>query len=129
MLRVERVGTVAIVRVHGDVDIASAPQFEAALALLRDETVVVVDLEVCRYFDSTGFSVLYRAIRNHHVIVCMPDDCAIRRLFEIVGAGQLFPIFATDAAAIQAARKIEADGEPRTFDDGRHAKSTARDEK
>ncbi|GAC1412952.1 MAG: hypothetical protein NVSMB64_23170 [Candidatus Velthaea sp.] len=110
MLRVERVDEIAVVRVHGDVDIASAPQFESCINLLRDEKVLVIDLALCPYFDSSGFSVLYRAIQNLQVIVFMPADCRIRRVFNIAGVGIVFSIFETEIEALNAACMITSPG-------------------
>ncbi len=111
MLRVEQIDGIAVVRVYDDVDIASAPQFESCLRILRDEIALVIDLDSCPYFDSTGLSVLYRAIRNQHVLVFMPKSCPLRRIFDIVAAGQLFPIFENEDTALHAARNIMNVGE------------------
>jgi anti-anti-sigma factor len=106
MLRVDRIDGIAIVRVDSDVDIASASKFESYLRILRDDIVIVVDLDFCPYLDCNGFSVLHRASRTQRLIVFTSEDSKVRKLFDIVGAGEVFPLFATEAAALNAASTI-----------------------
>lgn len=106
MQRVDRIDGIAIVRVDSDVDIGSAPEFESSLRTLRDDVVIIVDLDVCPYLDCNGFSVLHRASRKQHLIVFTSENSKVRRLLEIVGAKEIFALFATEAAALDAARSI-----------------------
>lgn len=102
--------------VNSDVDIATAPQLESALNLLRDKSVVVADLERCPYFDSSGIAVLYKVIRHHYVIVYMSKECLIHRLFDIVDGSKIFPIYETETEALNAALRIARTTEERPTD-------------
>ena len=115
MLSVEEVGGISVVRVFEDVNIASAPKFEAALNALHDQSVIVIDLRYCPYFDSTGLSVLYRTTRETRVATFMPLECNIRKIFDIVRSSELFQTFETEADALQYARDI-ASAEDRSKD-------------
>ena len=106
MLRVDQVDGISLVRVYDDVDIANASHLEASIKLLHDEAVVVIDLERCPYFDSSGLSVLYRLSRNQHIIIFMPYACRIRRIFEIADLKSVFPLFETEADAVFAAHVL-----------------------
>jgi anti-sigma B factor antagonist len=107
--RVEREMTsagVAILSVHGDVDILSAPAFKHALL----ETIgdgsrqVIVDLTAVPFIDSTGLGVLVsgakKARRDGIAIVC--DDTATRSMFEIVGFDRLFAVHTSLGEALTA---------------------------
>ena len=66
-IRSEHAGTTLIVAVSGDVDIASAPEFEAALAHTLDDgraTGLIIDLNNVSFIDSTGLSALVRAFER-----------------------------------------------------------------
>lgn len=113
MLRVEQINGISVIRIFGEVDIASVHELESCLQGLNDDIVVVIDLEVCPYFDSTGFTVLYKLVRRQHLITFMPKNCMIRRIFDIVGAEKMFPIFETEVEALNAASTIVRNGERR----------------
>src|SRR5689334_4397763 len=50
-----------VLRVGGELDLATAPQLAAALANVNGERSVLVDLHGLSFIDSCGFSVLYAA--------------------------------------------------------------------
>ncbi len=110
MLTLERVDDIAVVRVADDVDIASAPELAALLRGASDEPVVVVDVSRCAYFDSTGFTVLYKTIGKLHIVLHLPEASRVRRLLEIMLAAMVFPIFTSEVSSFEAARAIAASG-------------------
>jgi anti-sigma B factor antagonist len=78
-----------IVRVHGEVDIYSAPKLETAITAAESDApaLVVVDLRDCRYMDSSAFRVL---IKKHEsldsrMFVVVDSTSFARRLFQITG--------------------------------------------
>jgi anti-sigma B factor antagonist len=87
-----------VLRVAGEIDIATAPRLQAALAAARDAGVeeVWVDLVGVRFIDSTGISILLRATRElpgpRRLAVICPDGAA-RRALDLCGVGRMLPLY------------------------------------
>jgi anti-anti-sigma factor len=74
--------------VIGELDLASAPQLEAALADL-DGARLVVDLSMVEFIDSSGIHALSRVRRTHpHVTIENPSP-RTRRILDLVGATEM----------------------------------------
>ena len=87
---VERSGPVATVTLTGELDIATTPEFEQALAALEPGYQrLVVDLSSCTFFASSGISILLE--ENHRadtdgfelVVIKAPPD--VQRMFDLAG--------------------------------------------
>jgi anti-anti-sigma factor len=85
-----------VVRVDGELDIATAPRLEAALLRPRPrEERVILDLTGLRFMDSTGLRVLLRATsaaregRWELYLRNVPHN--IRRLFDLAGVADAVP--------------------------------------
>jgi anti-sigma B factor antagonist len=97
---------VAILALHGDVDIYAAPAFKEALLDVIEAgwDNIIVDLTGAPFIDSTGLGVLVsgakRAKRHCLAIVC--DDETTLNLFEIVGFDRLFAVYRSRVAAYDA---------------------------
>lgn len=94
----ECVDGTSVVTVSGEVDVATAPAVRDCLdqVISRDRGPVVVDLVGVTFIDSTGLGVLIGAHRRCgelgrvlHVVVV---EQRIRKVFEITGLTELFPI-------------------------------------
>ncbi|MFN8023429.1 MAG: STAS domain-containing protein [Acidimicrobiales bacterium] len=77
-------------RVEGEIDLATAPQLEQAMAdASAGVTCVGVDLAGVRFIDSTGLRVLLASQQTAQaagVEVCVTDASEVaRRLFELTG--------------------------------------------
>ena len=71
-----------VVRVEGELDLASAPEFEAALSTAESAPHVVIDLSACPFLDSAGMRVIAEAIRNApraSIVATDPGVCACSR--------------------------------------------------
>jgi anti-sigma B factor antagonist len=88
----------SVVTVSGEVDVATAPAVRDCLnqVIDRDRGLVVADLSGVTFIDSTGLGVLIGAHRRCadsgrplRVVVVEPR---IRKVFEITGLTELFPI-------------------------------------
>lgn len=87
---IERDG-VPIVRVHGEIDLHTAPEFERALraGMERRTPALIVDLSDISYVDSSGLSALLAAnkelsARNAALYVAAPPGRpGVRRVIEI----------------------------------------------
>ncbi len=79
---------------HGELDIATAPELVAMLARLRaHEHPVVLDLAEVTFIDSTGLTVLMDAHldaeRDGWAFTVRRASPAVRRVFELAGVGRL----------------------------------------
>lgn len=96
---VERGGPCVLVSVHGELDIATAPQLVDALEqAATDGEQVVVNLLDTSFIDSTGLTTLFRAHKQHEgggksfSIVCGPDNYEVRRVVDLMGFDAVFTI-------------------------------------
>ena len=101
----------AVVAVAGELDIYTAPQFEAALLHSIDEGArrVVVDLTDVTFIDSTALSVVVGAVKRLRSagdgsldIVYGSDN--VRRVFEITGLASVLGMYAGSPAARSGAK-------------------------
>lgn len=95
-VRVERDGGRSIVRVQGELDIATAPQLVDALEIAaRDEAEVVVDLTATTFLDSTGLRTMVRCARDveRFVLVCPADNHRVMRVVTFAGFELAVPVF------------------------------------
>ena len=83
---------VAVVRVHGEVDLAAAPMLrEVLLPVLEHQTgPVVVDLSEVPFMDSTGVHVLVATLRrlepqNRRLAIACREGGQVHRLLALVG--------------------------------------------
>lgn len=107
-LDVSEHGDRSVLRVGGEVDVATAPRLREQLIVLVNEQryQLVVDLSDVDFIDSTGLGVLIGAlkrVRSHDGdlhLVC--SDPRIVRVFEITGLDQIFSMHETLDAAVAA---------------------------
>jgi anti-sigma B factor antagonist len=99
------------VAVHGEVDIAVAPDLELRLdaAIRASQGVFVLDLDDVEFLDSSGLGVILRARAllgredRALAIVCRPGP--VRRLFEVAGVADLLFVFGSRAEAAAALKR------------------------
>ena len=86
---VERARARALVSVHGEVDISTAPELATALdEAEKGEQQLVVDLTPTTFLDSTGLRTIIHAARRvgeRFVLVCPPDNHAVMRVVTFSG--------------------------------------------
>ncbi|MGH9116922.1 MAG: STAS domain-containing protein [Acidimicrobiales bacterium] len=98
----------AVLRVTGEIDVATAPRLREHVVTLvaEGETRLVVDLEGVDFIDSTGLGALVGAlkrVRTHGgelAIVCTRSR--LLKVFEITGLGRVFEVHDTVDAAVAA---------------------------
>ena len=97
-------GEVAVVIVHGEMDLVTAPRVGGAVAAAGELAGVVVDLSEVGFLDSSGLSELLvaeRSLEGRLAIVCAPAG-AVHRLMGVAGLEQALPLFHSRAAAVEA---------------------------
>ena len=101
----EEAGRVVVVAI-GEVDVYTAPQLDAELSRLTTEgrTDLVVDLARVDFLDSTGLSVLVKALKrvreaDGRLDVVVTSE-RVAKVFRITGLDQLIPLHATLADAL-----------------------------
>jgi anti-sigma B factor antagonist len=101
----EEAGRVVVVAI-GEVDIFTAPQLDAELSRLTADgrTDLVVDLARVDFLDSTGLSVLVKALKrvreaDGRLDLVVTSD-RVAKVFRITGLDQLIPLHATLADAL-----------------------------
>lgn len=98
-----------LVALSGELDIAHAPDLEAAIAKLCDEGAheIVVDLSDVVFIDSSGLRALLAGMSTCSERGCSylldPDlPMAVRRLFEVAGVGSRFSFSAQTQSSSSA---------------------------
>jgi anti-anti-sigma factor len=88
----------AVVRLSGDLDLATAPKLAAQLAELAQNEVrhVAVDLSALEFMDSSGLSLF---LAEHERVEMLGGELIlfsprpqVRRLFEVTGLNDLFTV-------------------------------------
>jgi anti-anti-sigma factor len=108
-ISVQQANDVAIVMLRGEHDAHTAPSLRGRIETFISEGVpVVVDLTQTTFIDSSILRVLILARNGSQenrlgFAVCLDQDgvSAVRRVFEVVRADVLFPIFASPSEAIE----------------------------
>jgi anti-sigma B factor antagonist len=95
----------SVVRVGGEIDVATAPQVEEALAgPIQAGKRVVLDLTECVFIDSAGLRTLLGARSAADSaggsLVLVVSEPGLLRVFEVVGLGGVLEIHDTLAGAL-----------------------------
>jgi anti-sigma B factor antagonist len=109
-VEVDRTPECVVVRILGELDIATAPQVVEALDSIDGDTPrVAVDLLDTSFIDSTGLTTLFRAHKRYEdrerdfSLVVGPRNVEVLRVIDLMGFDEVFTIFATlDEAGCQA---------------------------
>jgi anti-sigma B factor antagonist len=112
-MQVSELGRWTVVRLDGDVDIATAPRVrEQLIGLMTERTPwVVLDLDGVGFLDSTGLGVVVGVLKRARTLggdlrlVC--SQPAVRRVFEITALDRTLPLAASADAAVAAADLAE----------------------
>ena len=87
-------GDIPVVRVAGEIDVATADSVRAAIAAAMDHrpTRLVIDMESVSFMDSSGIAVLLEAAQQADSVVIRRPSNAVRRVIETTGLSEVLPI-------------------------------------
>jgi anti-sigma B factor antagonist len=96
----------AVVRVMGEVDLATVPELKRALLGEGEDLTgaLIVDLTGCTFLDSTGLAALIatrkRLGRSNRRLALVLSTPAVLRIFQITALDQVFEIYPSLGAAV-----------------------------
>jgi anti-sigma B factor antagonist len=100
---------IAVLAVGGDVDLATVPDFQAAIteALTQEPTALIVDLSGVNFLASAGLQTLvatHESVSKTARFAVVANGPATSRPIQLTGLDQIFSLFSTLAEAIAAMR-------------------------
>jgi len=94
--RAELPGGGAVLRVEGDLDMATAPTLEDELADADFAERLIIDLSRCTFVDSSAVRVLVSSVRDSEAaggsLALVVTDPGILRVLEISGVDTMIPV-------------------------------------
>jgi anti-sigma B factor antagonist len=84
-----------VVRVEGDLDLASADAFEDAMSTVAFAVHVVIDLGSCTFLDSAGMRVIAATARSAPRVSVVVTDPSVLRVLEITGVDTMVSVHAS----------------------------------
>ncbi|MBU1084388.1 MAG: STAS domain-containing protein [Candidatus Omnitrophota bacterium] len=107
-IRSENKNGISVVRVEGNVDIITSPEFKKYLdkIAVSGSKTIVVDLGKVDYMDSSGLATLVEAYKNIKrsggAIKLLKLSSKVKGLFEITKLDKLFQIFEDEGDALKS---------------------------
>jgi anti-anti-sigma factor len=94
----------SVVRVEGELDIATTQHLEAAVEDTEPQSRLVIDLTACTFLDSSAIRVLLSKARSAEAtggsISLVASDPGLLRVLEIAAVGTVLPVHPTLDAAL-----------------------------
>ena len=98
---VDRLDDCVVVRVEGELDMASASELEDAVSRVSSTTPhVVIDLSSCTFLDSTGMRVITETMRQAPRVSVVATDPGVLRVLELTAVDTMVPVHASVADAL-----------------------------
>ncbi len=97
---VERLDDSAVVRVEGELDMASAPELEDAISRVISASHIVVDLGACTFLDSAGMRVITDTMGKGPRVSVVAPALAVLRVLEISAVDTMVNVHASVAEAL-----------------------------
>lgn len=93
-----------VVRVDGELDMATTPEFEEVVDDVDAGSRLVIDLSKCTFLDSSAVRVLVSVARDAEetggTVAVVTADPGILRVLEIAAVDRMLPVHATLESAI-----------------------------
>ena len=109
------VGGVPLLRIQGELDLATQPALQSYLQQMRSDRDAIVDLTYVGYIDLSGITILeqfHRLLREHRrMLVLVVQSDVVRHVFDILRLGDRIPIVGSTADALGLIEKSRAPGQ------------------
>ena len=92
---VDRLDDCVVVRVEGELDMASASVLEDAISRVTSAPHVVIDLSSCTFLDSTGMRVITETMRQAPRVSVVATDPGVLRVLEITAVDTMVSVHAS----------------------------------
>jgi anti-sigma B factor antagonist len=99
-------GGMPVIALSGEHDLSTAPELRARLHDLAEANAVIIDLDETTFVDSSILGVLVGGLRRAResdvpfgIVLSGDAHPAIRRIFELTGLHDVFPIYPSRAQA------------------------------
>ena len=89
---VDRLDDCVVVRVEGELDMASASELERAISHVTTEPHLVIDLTSCTFLDSTGMRVITETMRQAPRVSVVATDPGVLRVLEITAVDTMVSV-------------------------------------
>lgn len=110
-LAVERLGTIVVVAVSGEVDMSNAGEIRQGLlqSVWNEDQALILDLSELSFIDSAGLHVVFDLLtilqeRDKQMSLVVPPEIHPRRAIELVGLDGVLPIHSERDGAVKQAR-------------------------
>lgn len=97
---VKPVGDCVVVRVEGELDMASAGTFEEAMNSAPMTQHVILDLSACTFLDSTGMRVIAATVKEAPRVSVVATDPGVLRVLEITAVDTMVSVHPSLEAAL-----------------------------
>ena len=84
-----------VVRVEGDLDMASATSFDENVRSTASGSHLAIDLSACTFLDSSGMRAIAAAAERHPRVSIVATDPGILRILEITALDTMLPVHAS----------------------------------
>ena len=92
---VETVDDRVVVRVTGELDMATVSSFEASLSSIEPDRHVVIDLSDCTFLDSSGIGAITRGVARAPRLSIVATEPSIIRVLEITALDTMVTVHAS----------------------------------
>lgn len=107
-ISVRKNGIISLIDLTGEVDAYTSARFREVMVELIDDgsSRLIISMASVEYIDSCGLGALVGGLKriseNNGKIVIVCDRPQVRKVFEITGLEKVFPLFKTEAEAVEA---------------------------
>jgi anti-anti-sigma factor len=84
-----------VVRVEGDLDMATAASFDETVDSTASDSHLAIDLSACTFLDSSGMRAIAAAAKRHPRVSIVATDPGILRVLEITALDTMLAVHAS----------------------------------
>jgi anti-sigma B factor antagonist len=92
---VDTIDDCVVVRVEGNLDMATATSFDETIESTAGDSHLAIDLSACTFLDSSGMRSIAAAAKRHSRVSIVATDAGILRILEITALDTMLPVHAS----------------------------------